>query len=96
MIGDKKRELYLTRIEKFMKRISDMIVGPSVAMDATFGHSVDPTPFGEHTNLDFKPIREGEFWGQAWESAWFRLKGTVPAEWQGKRWWPGSTLTARH
>jgi len=85
MICDKKRELYLTRIELFMKRISQMHLGPSVEMDATFGHSVEPTPFDSRLTLEFKPIKEGDKWGEAWESAWFRLKGTVPPDWAGKK-----------
>lgn len=68
-----------------MKRIAGMIVGPTVQMEATFGHSVEPTPFGKHLDLNFKSIKEGEKWGNAWDSAWFRLKGTVPAEWEGKK-----------
>jgi alpha-mannosidase len=85
MICDKRRRLYLTRVEKFMKRVADMIVGPTVEMDATFGHSVEPTPFGEHLALTYKSIKEGETWGAAWESAWFRLRGNVPAGWAGKK-----------
>ena len=85
MICDKKRELYLQRIENFRKRISDMIVGPTVEMEASFGHSVEPTPFEKRLDLTFKPIKQGEKWGDAWESAWFRLKGTVPTEWQGRK-----------
>lgn len=54
-------------------------------MEATFGHSIEPVPFGKHLDLDFRPISEGETWGRAWDSAWFRLKGTVPAEWQGRK-----------
>ena len=85
MICDKKRELYLTRIELFMKRISQMHLGESVELEATFGHSVEPTPFDRRLDLTFKSIKEGGKWGEAWESAWFRLEGTVPKEWAGKK-----------
>jgi len=68
-----------------MKRISQMHLGPSVEMDATFGHSVEPTPFGSRLELDFKPITEGEKWGKAWECARVRLKGKVPMDWAGKK-----------
>ncbi|MDT8389339.1 MAG: glycoside hydrolase family 38 C-terminal domain-containing protein [Lentisphaeria bacterium] len=85
MICDKKRELYLQRIEQFRKRISEMIVGPTVEMEASFSHSVEPTPFDRRLGLTFTPIKQGGKWGDVWESAWFRLKGTVPTEWQGRK-----------
>jgi alpha-mannosidase len=53
-------------------------------LDAEFGWSKDPTPFSERLNLDYKPIKEGEPWGQKWESAWFHLTSPVPEEWSGK------------
>jgi alpha-mannosidase len=85
MICDKRRGLYLTRTEKFMKRLSEKVLSETIELDATFGHSVEPVYFDKRLELEYKPIREGEKWGSAWESAWFSLKGTVPAAWAGKK-----------
>jgi alpha-mannosidase len=34
--------------------------------------------------LDYKPIGVDEVWGQAWDSAWFHVTGTIPSEWKGR------------
>ena len=85
MISKEKRKLYLTRTEKFIKRLSDKILSDSVKIDARYGHSVEPVYFNQRLELDYKPIKEGEKWGSAWESAWFDLKATVPSKWAGKK-----------
>ncbi|MBR4665749.1 MAG: alpha-mannosidase, partial [Lentisphaeria bacterium] len=33
---------------------------------------------------EYKPVREGENWGEAWDSAWFHVTGTVPESFAGK------------
>ena len=41
----------------------------------------EPVPFA---NLDlnaFAPFELGQPWGHTWGTVWFRLVGTVPAEW---------------
>jgi alpha-mannosidase len=35
--------------------------------------------------LEYAPFAAGRQWGPAWGTTWFRLRGTVPAEWAGKR-----------
>ncbi|GAB6859423.1 alpha-mannosidase [Microbacterium xylanilyticum] len=35
--------------------------------------------------LDYAPFAAGQQWGPAWGTTWFRLRGTVPADWAGKR-----------
>ncbi|MFE6649929.1 alpha-mannosidase [Nocardioides sp. NPDC057772] len=35
--------------------------------------------------LTYEPFEVGSDWGPAWGTAWFRITGTVPAEWAGKR-----------
>ena len=36
-------------------------------------------------DLNYKKIKEGESWGEKWESAWFHLTGEVPKNWLGKQ-----------
>ncbi|MBT3295737.1 MAG: alpha-mannosidase [Verrucomicrobia bacterium] len=85
MICDNRRKLYTTRVEKFMKRLGEKVLSDTIELDATFGHSVEPVYFDKRLELEYKPIKEGATWGDAWESAWFSLKGTVPAAWAGKK-----------
>ncbi len=33
--------------------------------------------------LEYSPFELGSAWGPAWGTTWFRLRGTVPADWEG-------------
>ncbi|BDZ40233.1 hypothetical protein GCM10025863_28470 [Microbacterium suwonense] len=35
--------------------------------------------------LEYEPFTAGSMWGPAWGTTWFRMRGTVPAEWAGKQ-----------
>ncbi|MFD7075836.1 alpha-mannosidase [Nocardioides sp. NPDC059952] len=35
--------------------------------------------------LTYEPVEVGTEWGPAWGTTWFRITGTVPAGWSGKR-----------
>jgi len=45
----------------------------------------EPVPPAEGLALDYEPYEVGTPWGAAWGTTWFRLRGTVPAEWAGRR-----------
>ena len=45
----------------------------------------DPIPAAEGLALEYSPFAAGQQWGPAWGTTWFRIRGTVPAEWAGKR-----------
>ena len=83
-MNQKETQIILTRIEKWYARIQTQFISDTKILDAEFGWSKDPTPFSERLNLDYKPIKEGEPWGQKWESAWFHLTGSIPEEWSKK------------
>ncbi len=83
-MNKKETQILLTRIEKWYARLQNQFVSNSQILDAEFGWSKDPTPFSERQSLEYKPIKEGEPWGQKWESAWFHLTGSVPDDWNGK------------
>lgn len=85
MICDKRRGLYVARTEQFIRRVADRIVGVALPLDAVCGHSVAPVAFADRLSLDYRPVKEGETWGAAWESAWFQLKGLVPEGWVGQK-----------
>ena len=83
-MNQKETQIILTRIEKWYARIQTQFISDTKILDAEFGWSKEPTPFSERLNLDYKPIKEGESWGQKWESAWFHLTGSIPEEWSGE------------
>lgn len=53
-----------------------------IALHELPGEPIAPT---EGLALDFEPAAVGEMWGPAWGTTWFRLTGSVPAEWAGRR-----------
>jgi alpha-mannosidase len=56
-----------------------------VFLEAQCARSADPVPFGERLGLRYTAAREGDHWGDVWDSAWFHLTGTVPDAWKGSR-----------
>ncbi|SNY68762.1 alpha-mannosidase [Paractinoplanes atraurantiacus] len=44
----------------------------------------EPIAPAEGLALSYEPYTVGTPWGPAWNTTWFRLRGTVPAEWRGR------------
>jgi len=81
---EKEEKIFTQRIERFYARIGKQILGEWIPFEATYAWSKEPVLVGNRHQGDFKPIREGDVWGQAWESAWFHLQARVPETWAGK------------
>lgn len=45
----------------------------------------EPIAPAEGLALDYEPYQVGTPWGPAWGTTWFRLRGTIPQAWQGRR-----------
>ena len=45
----------------------------------------EPVPPAEGLALDYEPYEVGTPWGAAWGTTWFRVRGTVPEAWAGRR-----------
>ncbi|MET9883386.1 glycoside hydrolase family 38 C-terminal domain-containing protein [Streptomyces sp. NPDC006430] len=43
----------------------------------------EPVPVAEGLAAPYEPCAIGETWGPAWGTTWFKVTGTVPAEWAG-------------
>lgn len=84
-MNDKQISVLTTRAKLFQKRISNLILGEHVVLDATCRRCPDPVPFAERLAGDYQPVQEGQSWGKTWESAWFHLSGVVPAGWRGRK-----------
>ena len=84
-MNKKETEVVLQRIKNWYARLPDFIVFDKQNFDAEFGWSKEPIPFKNRMDLSYKKIKEGDSWGEKWESAWFHLKGEVPKSWSGKQ-----------
>jgi alpha-mannosidase len=45
----------------------------------------EPVPVSEALAARFEPVAIGQRWGRPWSTYWFRVRGTVPPQWQGRR-----------
>ncbi|MFD9725303.1 alpha-mannosidase [Streptomyces sp. NPDC059072] len=44
----------------------------------------EPVPVAEGLAAPYGPCAPGDAWGPAWGTTWFKVTGTVPAEWAGR------------
>ncbi|WPW32159.1 glycoside hydrolase family 38 C-terminal domain-containing protein [Streptomyces atratus] len=47
--------------------------------------SGEPVPVAEVLEGTYEPFTAGTEWGKPWSTSWFRLEGTVPEDWAGRR-----------
>jgi len=68
------------------ERITPAVHATTTALQAAW-HELpgEPVPPTEGLALTFEPYEVGTPWGAAWGTTWFRLTGTVPTEWAGRR-----------
>ncbi|WP_089106051.1 alpha-mannosidase [Streptomyces hyaluromycini] len=77
-------------IEARLKRVLDERIRPavypeSVPLDVAVWHAPgEPVPVAEGLAAEPEPIAVGARWGAPWGTSWFRVTGTVPAEWAGR------------
>ena len=77
-------KIFLDRLKALTAdRFQDMYPD-SIVLEAEYARTKEPVPFDERLKLEYKPVREGDAWGEAWESGWFHLTGTVPGSFAGK------------
>jgi len=76
---------YDGRIEELVKILPEYFYPEEIPLQILATTSNDEIPFSEIDNCTFKTMKEGDIWGEAWCSAWFKLTATVPKNWHGKR-----------
>ncbi|NKG21331.1 alpha-mannosidase [Paeniglutamicibacter terrestris] len=79
--------LTLGRVKRVLEeRIRPAIHPVSLPLDIQW-HELPGEPIApaEAMGLEYTDYSVGTIWGAAWGTTWFRLRGTVPAEWSGKR-----------
>ncbi|MEV6608991.1 glycoside hydrolase family 38 C-terminal domain-containing protein [Kutzneria sp. NPDC051319] len=85
MHDDRKQvEARLDRVLE--QRIRPAVYGDVVPLTLTAWHVPDElVPVSEALATPYSPFAVGERWGRPWSTTWFRVVGTVPAEWAGRR-----------
>jgi alpha-mannosidase len=76
--------VYYRRVVNFTQELAADVLRDQVVFEASFARTADPVPLVQSFALDRRPVREGEVWGHAWDSGYFRLKAEVPASWAGR------------
>ncbi|MFI2436161.1 alpha-mannosidase [Streptomyces sp. NPDC018693] len=79
------------RIEERVERLHTQRIRPALYA-ATVPFEVaawqapgEPVPFEEAATAAFEPFAMDTPWGPPWGTTWFRMRGTVPVEWAGRR-----------
>ncbi|MFK0019020.1 alpha-mannosidase [Streptomyces sp. NPDC090798] len=79
------------RIEERVARVHDQRIKPAIyAASVPFEVEAwqapgEPVPFEEAAAAPYKPFAMDTPWGPPWGTTWFRMRGSVPADWAGKR-----------
>ncbi len=81
----KEQQIYIRRVQRFTERIADLILMEDRPFTAEYFKSAEPVPYASALKRPYLPIKEGDVWGQAWDSAWFRLTCEFPDAWREKR-----------
>ena len=77
--------MYLSKLKQFHTRIQKMVLSDKRFLKAEFARTEDHVLFKDRLSLTYSEITEGGKWGETWDSAWFKLTATVPAEWRGRK-----------
>lgn len=81
----------LRSVVKRAQRLLDEVIKPQifsdhVLLDVAVHQSTNPIPHAQAVKGEYKPVQLGFEWGPVWSTAWFRLRGQVPAAWAGREW----------
>ena len=79
-----QNQLVELRVDRFVRERLAPAVERSTAPVTIEAWAVpdEPVPFAQAVANAFEPFAVGQPWGRAWGTVWFRVTGTVPAEWE--------------
>lgn len=81
-----KGQLAAERFKPFSHETLAALVCPqSAPLTAEVFQTPDRIPLAEARRATYKPVQLGWHWGPPWSTAWFRIRGTVPASMTGQR-----------
>ncbi|MFJ6633711.1 alpha-mannosidase [Streptomyces sp. NPDC091376] len=80
------RSLVESRLKRVLdERIRPAVYSASVPLEvAVWNAPGEPVPVAEGLAAEPSPTAVGAMWGAPWGTSWFRVTGTVPAEWAGR------------
>ncbi|TCO53739.1 glycoside hydrolase family 38 C-terminal domain-containing protein [Actinocrispum wychmicini] len=80
------RKLVEDRVSRVLKeRVKPAVYSASVPAEvAAWTVPGEPVPVAEGLAARYTPVEAGYRWGPAWGTSWFRIAGTVPAQWAGR------------
>ena len=78
-------EIYTKRIDKFSERIAEQILIDPILFNTTYYKSKEQILFKDRLKGEYSQINIDEVWGEAWDNAWFKLKGNIPNSWKNKK-----------
>ncbi|MFD7232253.1 alpha-mannosidase [Streptomyces sp. NPDC059881] len=80
------RSLVESRLKRVLdERIRPAVYSASVPLEvAVWNAPGEPVPVAEGLAAEPSPTEVGAKWGAPWGTSWFRVTGTVPAEWAGR------------
>lgn len=75
---------------KRLRVFADQVILPLVhalacPLEASVFQSTDRIPYEQASRAEFRPVQPGFRFGPKWSTAWFRVRGHVPAEMAGHR-----------
>jgi len=74
-----------TRIERALLLIQERIYADRAPLEVeVFPENGEPVFPPRIPQAGFQEFRVGESWGPAWSTTWFRFRGTVPVDWNGR------------
>ncbi|WP_019890300.1 alpha-mannosidase [Streptomyces purpureus] len=75
------------RLERALRRfVRPAQYGERVPLTLSVWHTPgEPVPAAEALRATYEPFDLGTPWGPPWSTSWFRLRGTVPRAWAGRR-----------
>ncbi|AXG77904.1 alpha-mannosidase [Streptomyces paludis] len=79
------REVIEQRLDRVLnQRIRPAVHARSIPLQVEIWNVPgEPVPVAEGLAAAYRPVAVGDLWGPAWSTSWFRISGTVPAEWAG-------------
>jgi len=83
--NEREEKLYFQRVKNVRERLKLRLTSDHALLNAEHWVTEEPVPFSERLKGEYAPISEGDVWGTDWQCAWFKLTGTVPESWAGKR-----------
>ena len=83
MFPEAEIKIQQQRAERFFRRLEKDLFEDERCFQAEIAPSGrEHVAWTERFRFPFHPVKEGEAWGNLWESAYLHLSGTIPQEWR--------------